>query len=199
MKKSSIYISLAVLSLFLAATVPAGGQNTGQTQFKPALLVIDIQNAFLPMIPEQEKEVAMAGINYYVDLFHKRGFPVIRIYHMNKEYGVVPGSEQFEYPSTVTVSDQDPKIIKTYGDGFNKTGLDSLIKAKGCNTLFLCGLSAVGCVISTWIGAQNHDYKAFMIKDAIMSHKEQYTENIETMFDAVSYDMIMLLVGDTGK
>jgi nicotinamidase-related amidase len=60
--------------------------------------------------------------------------------------------------------------------------------------LFLCGLSAVGCVLATWIGAQNNDYKAFIVKDAIMSHSSEYTRNVETMFDAVSYDIINLIL-----
>ena len=44
-----------------------------------------------------------------------------------------------------------------------------MLKEKGSNTLFLCGLSAVGCVLATKTGAQNNDYKAFIVKDAIMS------------------------------
>jgi nicotinamidase-related amidase len=92
------------------------------------------------------------------------------------------------------IKPEDPKVIKTYPDGFNKTDLDRVIKENGCNTLFLCGLSAVGCVLATWIGAFNNDYKAFLMKDAIMSHNKDYTNNIELMFDAVGYDMIQLIL-----
>ena len=90
-------------------------------------------------------------------------------------------------------------MVKTYPDGFNKTDLDKILKEKGCNTVFLCGLSAVGCVLSTWIGAHNHDYKAFMVKNAIMSHNSEYTDNVEEMFDAVSWDMVSLIVENSGK
>ena len=90
-------------------------------------------------------------------------------------------------------------MIKTYGDAFNKTDLDKIIKDKGSNTLFMCGLSAVACVLSTWIGAQDHDYKAFMVKDAIMSHNSDYTKNVEQMFDAVSYDVVKLIVESSQK
>ena len=84
-------------------------------------------------------------------------------------------------------------------DGFNKTDLNKVLKEKECNTVFLCVLSAVGCVLATWIGAQNNDYKAFLIKDAIMSHNEDYTNNIEAMFDAVGPDVITLILENTGK
>jgi nicotinamidase-related amidase len=160
---------------------------------KPALLVIDIQKAFMPMM-SADKEMAMEYINALIELFRKQGYPVIRVYHTSEEYGVTPGTEGFEYPETVKILPTDPKVLKTYGDGFNKTDLDKVIKATGSNTLFLCGLSATGCVLATWIGAQNHDYKAFMVKGAIISPSTEYTKNVEQMFDAVSYEVVQLLL-----
>jgi nicotinamidase-related amidase len=165
---------------------------------KPALLVIDIQNAFLPgMSPD--KETAMEYINALIDLFRKNGYPVIRVYHTSGEYGVTPGAEGFEFPETVKILPTDPKVIKTYADGFNKTDLDKVIKATGSNTLFLCGLSAVGCVLATWNGAQNFDYRAFMVKNAIISHNSEYTKNVEQMFDAVTYEIVQLIIENAGK
>ncbi|HWR75272.1 MAG TPA: isochorismatase family protein, partial [Bacteroidales bacterium] len=142
---------------------------------------------------------AMEYINYYIQLFRSQGYPVIRIYHQSEEYGVLPGTEQFEFPATVLIKPDDPKVIKTYPDGFNKTDLDKVIKESGSNTLFLCGLSAVGCVLATCIGAANNDYKAFLLKDAIMSHNSEYTDNIEVMFDAVNYDVVKLILDNSAK
>ena len=166
---------------------------------KPALLVIDIQNAFLPMIPEADRVTAMANINYYIAMFRQHGFPVVLVYHHGEEYGVRPGTDLFEFPSTVQIQSGDPRIIKTYPDGFNKTDLDKVLKELGCNTLFLTGLSAVGCVLATTIGAMNHDYKAFLVKDAIMSHNSEYTDNIEIMFDAVGSEVVKLVLDSAGK
>lgn len=166
---------------------------------KPALLVIDIQNAFLPMIPEADRVTAMANINYYIAMFRQHGFPVVLVYHHGEEYGVRPGTDIFEFPSTVNIQPGDPRIIKTYPDGFNKTDLDKVLKELGCNTLFLTGLSAVGCVLATTIGAMNHDYKAFMVKDAIMSHNSVYSDNIEVMFDAVGPEVVKLVLDSAGK
>ena len=198
MKKTTIILSV----FFLMITTPSFSQDPAlQTKsgIKPALLVIDIQNAFLDMIPEREKEVSLYYINALIELFRNHGYPVIRIYHFSEEYGPKPDTEPFEYPASVLIKSDDPKVIKTYGDGFNKTDLDKVIREKGSNTLFLCGLSAVGCVLSTWIGAQNHDYKAFMVKDAIMSHNPDFTNNVEDMFDAVGYDMVQLILENSGK
>mgnify|MGYP001768912356 CR=1 FL=1 len=198
MKKSAIIITI----LFMVVSVRLFSQDQPKqtkTPIKPALLIIDIQNAYLSMVPEREKEVAMYYINGLIELFRSNGFPIIRVYHLDNEARPKPGNEQFEYPTSVLVNDQDAKVIKTYGNGFTKTDLDKIIKEKGSNTLFLCGLSAVGCVLSTWIGAQDHDYKAFMVKDAIMSHNSDYTNHVEEMFDAVGYDVVKLIIENSEK
>jgi len=193
MKKATIILAL-LLMIIPGKTFSQDQKEQNKMPVKPALLVIDIQNAFLPMIPDKEKEVGLAYINALIDLFRKNGYPVIRIYHKSEEYGVLPDTDPFEYPTSVHIRPDDPKIIKTYGDGFNKTHLDDVIKKSGSNTLFLCGLSAVGCVLATRIGAENHDYTAFFVKDAIMSHNSDYTNDIEDIFDAVSYDVVKLIL-----
>ena len=188
-----------VILMMIPGTLFSQDKQEQKAPIKPALVVIDIQNAFLPSIPDKDKETAMEYINYYIQLFRSQGYPVIRVYHQSKEYGVLPGTDQFEFPASVLIKPEDPKVIKTYPDGFNKTDLDKVIKESGSNTLFLCGLSAVGCVLATWIGAANNDYKAFLLKDAIMSHNSEYTDNIEVMFDAVNYDVVKLILDNSAK
>lgn len=189
---------LLLLSVFFSISLKASTSDSTEKLIKPALLVIDIQKAFLPMM-SSEKDLALEYINGLIDLFRKNGFPVIRIYHSSEEYGITPGTEHFEFPESVKILPSDPKVVKTYGDGFNKTDLDKVIKNSGSNTLFLCGLSATGCVLATWIGAQNHDYKAFMIKEAIVSPNSAHTDQIEQIFDAISYDVVQLLVETSKK
>ena len=198
MKKATIILTI-LLMIISNKSFSQDQKEQTKIQIKPALLVIDIQNVYLNMVPEREKEVAMHYINGLIELFRSHGYPIIRVYHLDKEYGPKPDTEQFEFPTSVLITHEDPKVIKTYGDGFNKTDLDKIIKEKGSNTLFLCGLSAVGCVLATWIGAQNHDYKAFLIKDAIMSHNSDYTNNVEDIFDAVSYDVVKLILENSEK
>jgi nicotinamidase-related amidase len=198
MKRTAIILIL-LLIVVSGKSFSQDRKEQSKFQTKPALLVIDIQNAYLVSIPERDKEVGLYYINEYIKLFRSYGYPVIRIYHYSKEYGPEQGTEQFEFPSTVLIKPDDPKVIKTYGDGFNKTDLDKVIKETGSNTVFLCGLSAVGCVLATWIGAQDNDYHAFMIKDAIMSHDSEYTNNVEEMFDAVGYDVVKLILDSSVK
>jgi len=197
--KKNVFILFLILCTMSVGSTFAQDQKSAKQPVKPALVVIDIQNAFLPMIPEREKETALYYINYYIDLFRSNGWPIILVYHQSKEFGVEPGTEQFEFPKSVNIKPEDPKVFKTYPNGFNKTDLDKVIRDSGSNTLFLCGLSAVGCVLATWIGASDHDYQAFMLKDAIMSHNEKYTDNVEEMFGAVNYEVVKMALDATSK
>lgn len=198
MKKVAI-IMMILFTVIFGKTFSQDQQKQTKDQIKPALVIIDIQNVYLRMVPEREKEVGLYYINGLIELFRSNGYPIIRIYHHDIQSGPEPGSEEFEFPTTVLINENDAKVIKTYGDGFNKTDLDKILKEKGCNTLFLCGLSSVGCVLATWIGAQNHDYRAFMVKDAIMSHNSDYTNQIEDMFDAIGYGVVKLIVETSEK
>jgi len=198
MKKAMIIlIILSMVASVTAFSQVARGQE--RTPLRPALLVIDIQNAYLQYMPQGDVEMAFYYINNLIELFRSNGCPVIRIYHHDKEMGPHPDTEQFEFPDRINIKPDDPRVIKTYADAFNKTDLDKLLKEKGSNTLFLCGLSAVGCVLATWNGAHNYDYQAFMVKDAIISHNTNFTNNVEDMFDAVGIDAVKLIVESSAK
>jgi len=195
------YILLVSLSLGLIVPLSLSAQETAKAteRLRPALLVIDVQNQFLPMMDEEGKEFSMYVINAYIDVFRNAGFPIIRIYHSDKNAGPFPGTPEFEFSEEVKILPTDPQVIKNYGDGFNKTELDQVLKDMKVNTVFLCGLSSVGCVLATWIGAQNHDFKAFLIKDAMLSHNSDYTDQVETMFDALGYDAVQVMLDNAEK
>lgn len=199
MRTRIITLGLTILFMIISGNSFSQDQKEQKTPIKPALLVIDIQNAYLGGMAQKGKDIAMLNINYYIQLFRSHRYPIIRVYHYSKQYGPEQGTEQFEFPSSVLIKPDDARVIKTYSDGFNKTDLDKVLKEKDCNTVFLCGLSAVGCVLATWIGAQNNDYKAFLIKDALMSHKDDYTNNIEAMFDAVGPEVVTLILENSGN
>lgn len=195
MKK--IIFLLASLAMLSVSTSFA--QDKKPERMHPALLVIDIQEQFLAMMDKSDTAIPMYAINAYIDMFRKKGFPVIRIYHSDKDYGPFPGTPGFEFPETVNILPDDPKVVKTYGNAFNKTALEKILRENGVNTLFLCGLSSVGCVLATYMGAYDLDFKAFLIKDAMMSHKADYTNSIEVIFDALGYDAMTVMLDNSEK
>ena len=200
MKKLFLLLLTTVL-MFSNLSFSQGNDAAKPERMRPALLVIDIQNAFLPMMDKSEADQTMPNINFYINLFRTKGFPIIRIYHSDIKYvyGPKEGSKEFEFPDSVLIKPDDPKVIKHYGDAFNKTDLDKVLKEKNVNTLFLCGLSSVGCVLATYIGAENHDYSAFFVKHALISHKTEYTKNIEDIFEALGYTAINTMLDNAEK
>jgi nicotinamidase-related amidase len=197
MKLSSI-IKIAFGLLILTAAVIIPQENVEKApvkqQMKPALLVIDIQNAYLPYMSENEKKLGMEIINGAIWVFRLHKLPVIRIYHTDLNFGPKPGTEPFEFPKSVLIDENDPKVIKNYPSAFVKTDLDKILKEKGINTVFLCGLSSVGCVLATYHGAVERDYTSFMIKDGIMSHNSEYTDVIENICETVTFDTMRFML-----
>lgn len=77
-----------------------------------------------------------------------------------------PDSPGFQFMPSVTVLEDDPKVLKNYPGAFKKTELEKLLRDQGINTLLLCGLSSTGCVLATCHGALDLDYDVFMVKSA---------------------------------
>jgi nicotinamidase-related amidase len=198
MKK--LFLGFLAVFLILTAFPALGVQDKPEpARMRPALLVIDIQNAFLPQMAETDKNIGMYMINAAIELFRSKGFPVIRIYHTDPGYGPAQGSPEFEFPSSALIKPEDPMIVKNYPNGFKKTLLDKLLKEKGVNTVFLCGLSAVGCVLATYHGALDLDYDAFMVKSALLSHDAALTKSVQEICETVSYEAVRLMLENAAK
>jgi nicotinamidase-related amidase len=181
--------------LILASALCAAAQTQpAPARTKPALLVIDIQNAFLPLMDEKNVKEALPTINYVINLFRKNGFPVIRVHHTDPAAGPAVDSEAFEFPKTADIRKDDPRIIKNYPNAFKKTGLDALLKEKGINTVFLCGLSSTGCVLATYLGAVDLDYNAFMVRGALIGPAAEATGFVEKYFQTIDYWALKLLL-----
>jgi len=192
--KRTLTLSLVMIMVSAAALAAQNPQAKPLTKLKPALLVIDIQNAFLPYMSDQDKKAGMPAINDLIGLFRGNGFPVIRIYHTEPGYGPKPGTKEFEYPESVTIKPDDPKIIKNFGNGFKKTDLDTVLKAKGCNALFLCGLSSIGCVLATYHGALDLDYNVFMVKGALIGPDPALTKAVQDICQTIDPSALILLI-----
>ena len=195
MKKTLYFITLFLLvSSSMNTTILAQKNEPDKKQIKPALLVIDIQNEFLKYMSEDDKKLGMEVINGAIYTFRQHKLPVIRVYHTNPNWGPKPGSEPFEFPKSVIIKDDDPKVIKNFPSAFQKTDLGKILKEKECNALFLCGLSSVGCVLATYFGGIERDYKVFMLKEGIMSHNSEYTRVIRDICETVSFETMGFLL-----
>lgn len=189
MKKTILISLFMVLSIHLIFS-----QDMEKKELKPALLVIDVQNAYMSSMDQSDKDLAIKHINWAIWLFEKYELPIVRVYHQDKDWGPAEDSEEFKFSSEINIKEDYPMIIKHYGNAFTKTDLDKILKEKGINTVYLCGLSATGCVLATYIGANDHDYKAFMIKNALLSPSAEHTDFIETIMSTVDLETIMFML-----
>jgi len=190
----NLSIILLAFSPLLLFPLSSYAQEIKAGPIKPALVIIDVQKAFVPMVEEREKGIAVYMINDYIRMFRKLDLPIIFILHSSEEYGLTPGVPEYEFIDEIPIQEGDIKLTKTYSNAFTKTDLDNILKEKGINTLFLCGLSSVGCVLATWFGAKDLDYKAFLLKYALMSHDPDYTDQVETIFGALEMEAVEVMV-----
>ncbi len=184
------------LCLLMAALLFPGIAATGNdiVKGKPALIVMDTQNAFMPMMDSAEIDPAKGMINATIALFREQGLPVIRVYHSTAEHGPPKGTDAFEFPSDIAISDSDPMVVKSFPSAFKDTELKSVLDKLGCDTVFLSGLSATGCVSATFWEANSLGLDVFMVRGGLISHKHSLTEAVEEMTGAVGYQAIRYMV-----
>lgn len=189
-------ICLLIAIVLLGPNMFGQGDSQKKTKkvFAPALLVIDVQKEYMTWVSESDRDLAIEMMNWAIWVFRQNNLPVIWVYHSDPEWGPPEDSPGFEFHDSLKVMDSDPKFIKNYPSAFTKTELDNYLKENEIKTLFLCGLSSVGCVLASWFDAKAYDYKAFMVKDALLSHKESYTDNVEEMFNALDLETIMYML-----
>jgi nicotinamidase-related amidase len=198
MKEICFVVFLFMLVPFMCAQAAEPAEKELK-QMKPALIVIDIQNRYLPLMAQGEKDLVLKVINGAIWLFREHDLPVIRVYHSDPQFGPKPDDEDFEFPASVITRDDDVKIIKNHPGAFQKTELDNILRKKDINTVFLCGLSAVGCVLATYYGAMERDYDVFMVKNGIMSHNSEYTGFVREITDAVTFKTLQFMLESMPK
>lgn len=197
--KKAMTLAVGVLTAVAGSSVAAETPTAPAPKMRPALLVIDVQNAFLSYMSDQDKKLAPEMINYAIAQFRQNGHPVIRIYHTDPNWGPKPDTEPFEFPSSIAIKPDDPKVVKNHPSAFKKTELETLLREKGVNALFLVGLSATGCVLATYQGAAERDFDVFMVRDALISPDTELTRAVERISETVSYGALRVMLQNASK
>lgn len=191
MKKINLFF-FALLMSGISFSVNAQEPEADEA-IKPALLVIDVQKAFIGMMDQSDIDTPVEYINAYIGAFKQLGYPVIYVYHVDSRYSAL-GSEGYQFIDKIPVEKNEVIVNKTYGNAFNKTDLDKILKESGTNTLFLCGLSASGCVFATLVGGHDLDYKTYILKKAVMSQDKEVTKMIEEITEAINSTAMNLIL-----
>ena len=103
MKKLVLFTLTLILSLNIIHA-----QEIEKKELKPALLVIDVQNAYMPSMDQTDKDLAIKHINWAIWLFEKFELPIIKVYHQDKEWGPKQDSEEFKFDSEINIKEEYP-------------------------------------------------------------------------------------------
>jgi nicotinamidase-related amidase len=161
---------------------------------KAALMIIDMQKAYYGGRTVSQMDAAAEYINAVIPMFREKGLPVMWVYNEDEEDGAVPGNEKYEFIDALKPAPDDIKINKTYGNSFNKTGADQILKDAGVDTIVMTGFCAEYCVLSTYRGAKDLDYFPVLLKHGIASVEKENKEFVENISETLTYGVLQKMI-----
>lgn len=172
---------------------------------KTALLVIDMQNAFVapgaPVEVPAAREIVPA-INRLAVALRKRGVPVIWVLHENRKDGsdwdgffgafvadrakaaaaLAAGSEMQRLWPELHVEAKDLRVAKSRYSAFIKNDFEKKLQARGIDTLLIAGTKTNVCCECTARDAMMLDYKVVMLSDCTAAlSDEEHRATLENM------------------
>ncbi len=153
-----------------------------------ALLLVDIQNDFLPggALPVPQGDAIVPVVRSYIDLFRKVPASILatRDWHPQHHCSFrarggpwpihcvagTPGAEPppaLDLPSSAVIVHKGMKPTADAYSGFQETALDGQLRAMGVRRLFVGGLATDYCVRHTVTDARKLGYPVFLLLDAI--------------------------------
>lgn len=168
---------------------------------KPALLVIDMQNGWLTFSPGLKKSVAdhIDTVNKVISIFQSANAPIIFTFHSYAEHGIVKETKEFEIMPEISITKDCKKIIKTHQNAYIKTNLAKIIRENGCDTVMIAGLSALNCVLSTYLATYDENLFPYLVKGAVAGPDEKSVQIAETICDTLSLRAISQILGQDPK
>lgn len=157
---------------------------------KPALMIIDMQKEFYVGKTLSQMDAAVEYINAVIPLFEAKGLPIIWVQDIDENDGVTPGTAGFEFIDSLSPKAESIRIHKHYGNSFNKTDCDKILKEHEIDTVVITGFCAEYCVLSTYRGAKDLDYFPVILKNGIASVEEANKEFVENISETITYGML---------
>jgi nicotinamidase-related amidase len=165
-------------------SAPAGASAVTLDPARSALLVMDYQNDIVGMLPPKEqgplldraeallKGARAAGLPViYVVVRFREGYPEIsarnkRFAGLKQSGRMREGTPGAEIHARVAPRPGDVVVTKRRVGAFSTTDLETILRAKGIDTLVLAGIATSGVVLSTVRWAADRDYDLVVVADA---------------------------------
>jgi len=143
-----------------------------------ALLVIDVQmGMFAKSTKVYQAEQLIRNISSLVRAAQQAGVPVIYIQHSG-ERDLIRGSHEWQFHPDLLKLGPDTTVHKKYGNAFQETELDEILKSRGVDTLVVTGMVTHGCVKATSLGGLTAGYRVILVSDAHSSYSQKAGELI---------------------
>jgi nicotinamidase/pyrazinamidase len=198
-----IIIANLIITEKIQSLVSEGKSIEKYNEIKPALLVIDIQEATTGDIStypffKNKSEDLINVINQIAVSCKEKNFPVIYIRSeitnpliniLNSSYAKgSPGAALDKRLNLVS----GLVVVKKGEDSFRNTNLDSILNGNRVNELYIVGLDAAECVNSTVKAAQNRKYRVNIVEEAVLSKSTELTDSMMLDFKARGVNVLSM-------
>jgi maleamate amidohydrolase len=152
---------------------------------RPALLVIDLVNAFTDPASAlgSDLDAVLAATRRLIDACRAKGVPIIfttvaydgaRSQAAAVFIAKIPslrtleaGSHAVQVDARLGLQQSDTLITKQFASAFFGTALSSLLAAEGCDTVLVTGATTSGCVRATAVDAVQHGYRPIVPRECV--------------------------------
>ena len=164
---------------------------------KPALLLIDIQQAFNdPSWGQRNNHPAEINMAKLLVAWRENKFPVIHIQHSsnNSDSTLHASKPGFAFKADTAPINNEKVFVKNENSAFIGTNLEAYLHANNINSLVIIGLTTDHCVSTTTRMAGNLGFKVQLISDATATfertdkHGRHYTAEEMHNINLVSLD-----------
>jgi len=129
-----------------------------------ALLVVDVQVAYVPLIWRGEELVAR--IANLITAAHAQGVPVIAVQQTDPaETPMAAGAQAWQLSPGLGLSETDQRVEKPATDSFYKSDLAEVLATHNVDTVILTGVATDYCVDATARSALSHNLNVILVSD----------------------------------
>lgn len=150
---------------------------------KRAILVVDLQNEYLPSgkLPLVAIESALANAARVIAAARAKGELVVHVRHESASADApyfVPGTAGVEIHASVAPLANEPVIVKNYPNSFLGTNLKTLLDEKGIEAVTVIGAMSHMCIDASTRAASDFGYQAVVVHDACATRDLEFRGQI---------------------
>jgi nicotinamidase-related amidase len=168
-----------------------------RSELIPALIVVDMLKDTFDGHPDafisKEALKFVPDINRLSAIFREKGFPVIFscdsfleddfIFQGKMKPHSIKGTEGAKVIDQLDQEANDIVSEKPRFSAFFKTDIDQTLRALGCDTVVVTGISTHICVLSTVIDAVAFGFEAILLKDCCAAHTPDIHHRIIEIYE----------------